>query len=141
MNATFLDTSYLVALLSHGDNHHEHAVELEALLQGTHLVTSELVLGELLNYFCDRGRDLREQGQLRAQAVAAVRELRASPQITVEAQTPELFEAGLNFYADRSDKGYSLVDCTSMIIMRSREIIKVATTDRHFVQEGFVRLI
>jgi predicted nucleic acid-binding protein len=37
----------------------------------------------------------------------------------------------------RSDKGYSLTDCISMIIMRQMGIAEVLTHDKHFTQEGF----
>jgi len=35
------------------------------------------------------------------------------------------------------DKGYSLTDCISMIVMKQRGIIEVLTHDKHFTQENF----
>jgi predicted nucleic acid-binding protein len=40
-------------------------------------------------------------------------------------------------YEQRHDKGYSLVDCTSMTTMRRQGISEVLTNDHHFTQEGF----
>ncbi|MEJ7712809.1 MAG: hypothetical protein WKF84_23910 [Pyrinomonadaceae bacterium] len=39
----------------------------------------------------------------------------------------------------RPDKTYSLCDAASFVLMRKRSITEALTTDKHFVQEGFVR--
>lgn len=41
----------------------------------------------------------------------------------------------------RLDKTYSLCDAVSFVLMRERQIQEALTTDKHFVQEGFVRLL
>lgn len=56
-------------------------------------------------------------------------------------QTPELFDAGLELYHRRPDKGYSLTDCMSMAICTEQKIEQVLTHDRHFAQEGFEILL
>jgi predicted nucleic acid-binding protein len=38
-------------------------------------------------------------------------------------------------------KGYSMVDCISMQVMRSRNLTEVLTHDKHFSQEGFILLL
>ena len=48
---------------------------------------------------------------------------------------------GLDFYASRTDKEYSLVDCISILTMRQMNITDVLTNDHHFTQEGFTVLI
>jgi predicted nucleic acid-binding protein len=52
-------------------------------------------------------------------------------------QSHESFPSGLDLYAARPDKGYSLVDCISMQTMRKERLTEVLTNDRHFEQEGF----
>lgn len=42
---------------------------------------------------------------------------------------------------NRQDKTYSLCDAVSFVLMRQRGISESLTTDRHFEQEGFVRLL
>ena len=42
---------------------------------------------------------------------------------------------------DRADKTYSLCDAVSFVLMRQRRMTEALTTDRHFEQEGFVRLL
>ena len=76
----------------------------------------------------------------RRQAADTVdRPLRAT-RVRVVAQTHEGFTAALALYRQRLDKGYTLVDCESMNIMRSRGIAEVLSEDHHFRQEGFVPL-
>jgi predicted nucleic acid-binding protein len=41
----------------------------------------------------------------------------------------------------RPDKTYSLCDAVSFVLMRERKIFEALTTDRHFTQEGFARLL
>ncbi len=39
------------------------------------------------------------------------------------------------------DKTYSLCDAVSFVLMRLEGITEALTTDHHFEQEGFVRLL
>ncbi|WP_231506131.1 type II toxin-antitoxin system VapC family toxin [Planktothrix serta] len=55
--------------------------------------------------------------------------------------TSELFKSAVKFYSQRLDKGYSLTDCASMLIMRQKGIQDILTYDKHFLQEGFNALL
>ena len=41
----------------------------------------------------------------------------------------------------RLDKEWTLVDCASFIIMKQRSLMAALTTDHHFEQAGFIRLL
>ncbi|MDL5052427.1 PIN domain-containing protein [Oscillatoria laete-virens NRMC-F 0139] len=41
----------------------------------------------------------------------------------------------------RLDKAWSLVDCTSFVVMQKLRIQEALTTDQHFEQAGFVHLL
>jgi len=73
--------------------------------------------------------------------VDLVHTLRKDGQTTIVRQTPDLFDAGFALYERRIDKGYSLTDCMSMTICKSRGISAVLTYDHHFEQEGFAALM
>jgi predicted nucleic acid-binding protein len=99
------------------------------------LVTTDEVLGELLDGLAHRGPALRDV------AGQAVRRILGDEGVAVHPQSRQSFLDGLRLYEQRSDKGYSLVDCVSMTTMRRYGIAEVLTNDRHFIQEGFSVLI
>lgn len=52
-----------------------------------------------------------------------------------------LHRQAVELLLERNDKTYSLCDAVSFLIMRTRGISDALTTDHHFEQEGFVRLL
>jgi uncharacterized protein len=135
MRMLFVDTGYWVARSNRRDQWHEQAKCLSSQLKDVHLVTTELVLVEYLNYFSAYGMAMREQ------IAAMVKDIMVAPDVQVIWQTQVLFEAGLGLYQARLDKGYSLTDCVSMVVMRQAEIQEALTHDKHFNQEGFTILL
>lgn len=55
--------------------------------------------------------------------------------------TEPLHELGMRLLNARLDKRYSLCDAISFVLMRQRGITDALTTDHHFEQEGFRRLL
>jgi predicted nucleic acid-binding protein len=55
-------------------------------------------------------------------------------------QTSAGFLDALSFYESRLDKEFSLVDCRSMLAMKSLGLTEVLSNDHHFSQEGFAVL-
>jgi len=94
-----------------------------------------MVLTEFLNSFSDYGPRLR---QVAAKAVASLRD---SSQIVIVPQTSYLFERTLKRYQDMTDKGWSLTDCSSFLIMEEEQLTAALTHDRHFTQAGFQTLL
>lgn len=60
MRTVFADTGYWVALLNPRDELHDKATELSKSLDPVHIVTSEMVLTEVLDDFSKRGDYLRQ---------------------------------------------------------------------------------
>jgi predicted nucleic acid-binding protein len=54
---------------------------------------------------------------------------------------PELYELSWSLYRERSDKNWSLVDCSSFVLVRDKHINEALTADHHFEQAGFAKLI
>jgi predicted nucleic acid-binding protein len=98
-------------------------------------VTTDEVLGEFLNALSGGGRTLRSK------AVEMVQAIMANPNVTVIPQSRASFRKAVDLYGSRPDKHYSLVDCSSMDLMRAEGLQEVLTNDHHFSQEGFTVLI
>lgn len=73
--------------------------------------------------------------------VAFIESLKASPYVHIAHVDPELDHGAWHLFAERPDKEWSLVDCASFVVMRQRGISEALTTDHHFEQVGFVRLL
>lgn len=136
MKKVFADTFYWAALINPRDQWHEKAVGLrESIGSGVRIVTTETVLIELMNYFCEFGDEMRRV------VVEDVRDIMLDLNIDFIEHGPTTFLDAVAMYEERSDKGYSLTDCISMLVMRDQGITEILTHDNHFQQEGFVVLL
>jgi predicted nucleic acid-binding protein len=108
MRKVFADAQYFVALLNDKDQNHPAALAISQTLQGVTVVTTEEVLTEVLAFFSERGQYLRQV------AADYVDEILSDPDIVVRPQTHQSFLDGFALYKARPDKGYSLIDCTSI---------------------------
>jgi predicted nucleic acid-binding protein len=131
----FADTGYWIALLNPRDELHETAKKLSVTLVSAYLITSEMVLTEVLNDFAKRGNYFRKAG------VKLVEDLELHPNITIIFQDRQRFKEGLELYKNRSDKSWSLTDCVSFNIMRQLGINEALAHDKHFEQAGFIALL
>jgi hypothetical protein len=132
MNEIFADTFYFLALLSPSDKASQRALTITAEQRST-LVTTAWVLTELANALCKR--------EARVGFLDTLRALRSDPTATIVAPEQRWFDAGLELYAARPDKDWSLTDCISFVVMRDRGIAGALTGDRHFEQAGFRALL
>ncbi len=64
-----------------------------------------------------------------------------NPLIEIVWVDENLHHQGFTLLRNRIDKNYSLCDAVSFIIMRERGINEALTTDKHFAQEGFNKLL
>lgn len=133
MRRVFVDTLYWLAIFLPADEWADAAGAVE--LSDAALVTTEDVLSEFLTAVSAHGDHTRRL------ACRLVREILNDSGIEVVVQSHESFVAGLTLYERRPDKRYSLVDCISMNVMRQQQVQEILTHDRHFSQEGFVRLL
>ena len=131
MKHVFADTFYWVAIINLADQWRDRALDLNQELGDAHVVTSDEVLTETLNYFSEMGP------RIRSRAVRDVRAILLNVQIEIVSCSHEAFLDAIALYEKRADKGYSLTDCISMNICRGKGISDVLTHDNHFVQEGF----
>lgn len=135
MKEIFVDTAFWIALIHPRDNLHETAKEWSLACMKNPLVTSDAVLSELETFFAEKGADLRKL------VSDYIRELENDSNLVIVPDSREIVRKARQLYASRPDKGYSSVDCRSMVLMRERNTRLVLTYDEHFEQEGFIALL
>jgi len=135
MRRVFADTAYWIALLNRRDRLHARAVECCADFNSGVIVSTEMVLTEVLNHFSLGPSEFRQA------AVALVGRLDASPSHEIIPMTSGQFRNALDLYRQRPDKQWSLTDCASILIMQEKGIGEALTYDNHFVQAGFAALL
>ena len=135
MRRVFADASYWIALLNPKDGLHRKACEVSATLGRSRIVTSEMVLAEVLNAFAGKGEALRKA------ACALVDDIRTNANAEIVPMTSNVFRQAMERYRSRIDKTWGLTDCTSFLIMEQKGIADALTPDRDFQQAGFNALM
>lgn len=133
MKTVFADTGYWLALLNPRDRLHEKVRSVSATLGQVRIITSEMVLDELL-----AGLSVPP---VRTTAVSAVSSVLSNPNVEVVPQTSLQFREAFDLYKSRMDKEWSLTDCASFNLMKERGIAEALAHDEHFEQAGFVALL
>ncbi len=132
MITRFADTFYFLALLNPNDAAHEEARRFAAEL-GSGLLTTDWVVIEIADAF--------SAPALRGAFLTLWREIRDHPAIEIIPADRALLLRGLDLYARRPDKGWSLTDCISFVVMTDRGLTEALTGDHHFEQAGFRALL
>jgi uncharacterized protein len=129
-----LDTSGLLCYLHQDEPLHPEAVQL---INGanTRLVTHSYVLAELVALALVRRFP-------RPAVLAFVMDLIDNTyDISTIWVDERLHRKATQLLIERPDKSYSLCDAVSFVLMREQGITSALTTDRHFEQAGFIRLL
>ena len=135
MPPVFADAGYWIALWDPEDSLNERAAAVAESLGAQAVVTTQMVLGEALNYLARRGQFRRRL------AARMTQELEDDPDIEIVPQTDLQFRAALERYASRADQSWSLTDCASFIVMEERGLSEALAYDRDFEQAGLVALL
>jgi len=137
MSDLFVDTAGWLCHLSAAQPQHTATTTLIGicLAQNGRLITTNYVITELVALMTSRSL------MSRAQIVQSLDTLKASPHVTVIHIDPVLDAAAWALLKARQDKEWSLVDCASFVVMQQHGIMRALTTDHHFEQAGFVRLL
>lgn len=137
MRGLFVDTAGWAAFLVGSEAFHEQAVFLldHARANGQPVLTTSYVMAELVALLTSPMRVPRRE------QVRIVGTLRSAEWIRILHVDPAQGEAAWQLLAKQDDKMWSLVDCTSFVVMREYSITVALTSDRHFEQAGFTRLL
>jgi predicted nucleic acid-binding protein len=131
----FVDTSFIIALMTVGDRHHAKALHWQAEIERRNLPLS--ISTAILLELGDGFHDPREWKRLEP----VIEALRVDPAVTVIDADAECFEHAYALRKSRRDKAWGLTDCTSFVIMNHHGIKAALTADQHFVQAGFRALL
>jgi predicted nucleic acid-binding protein len=133
----FADTSGWAAFFVRTEPAHADAVALLGRwrTRGTTVVTTNYVLAELVALLVSRVRATHPR------RLAITDAIRSASWVDVVHVDPALDADAWAMLASRSDKDWSLVDCASFAVMARRGITDALTTDHHFEQAGYSRLL
>ena len=136
-DSVFVDTSGWANFVAESESHHARAVALVRDFRGrnTRIVTTNWVLLELVALLTAR------KWFSRPQVIGILNTIRAAEWVEVVFIDPALEERAYALLTERTDKLWSLCDCASFVLMGDEGIAGGLTTDHHFEQAGFVRLL
>lgn len=127
-----IDTSGLLAYFDPRGGDHDTADRL--FKSARFRLTHSYVLAEFIP-LCE------VRGHFRPAVLAFSRELMNNPRIEIVWVDKSLHQTAFALLEARLDKKYSLCDAVSFVLMRQRGLLDALTTDHHFEQEGFSKLL
>jgi predicted nucleic acid-binding protein len=135
MSKVFIDTAAWLALINKDDKFHlkAKAVRDRLVAEKLKFTTTSQVIIEVANGL--------SKPPLRQAGIKLIESIKRSPDIRVIHITERLHDKAWAMYKSRGDKEWSLADCMSFIVMREEGVAEAFTTDRHFEQAGFVKLL
>ncbi len=136
MNEVFVDTSGWASFFMEKDPYHTEALELmtQWQQQNRRVVTTNYVLTELIALFT------RDRMQ-RSTSLYYIETIRSADWVEIVHIDEALDRKAWELLANRLDKQWSLVDAVSFVVMRECGINEALATDKHFEQDGFIRLL
>lgn len=134
MIPTFVDAAAWIALINSRDGLHHQARQIYADLMRKRvpLITTEFIFLEVA--------DALSSPQLRLHAITFLNRLREGL-IEIIPISSDLLDKSWSLYSRRPDKGWGLTDCTSFVVMQELGLTEAFTSDQHFTQAGFQRLL
>ena len=137
MNSAFIDTSGWASAFDGQQPHHQAATLAFTQMRQRNckIITSNYVIAELVALMHSPLRIPRPQ------IFTTIDTIKTYPYLEIIYIDTTLDAAAWNLCKARPDKNWSLVDCTSFALMQQLGIQVALTTDHHFEQAGFIRLL
>ncbi len=137
MSNIFVDTSGWGNLVDNSQPYHQIAVNFyqTTTRDKYKLITTNYIIGELTTLLSSPLRIPRSK------IIAFIDSLKQSNYVEIIHidQTTDL--SAWELFKQRPDKNWSLVDCSSFIVMKQKQLSQALTNDHHFEQAGFIRLL
>lgn len=133
----FADTSGWAEFLVQTTPYHLLAKRLmqQWRTQGTRVMTTNYVLVELISLLTSPLKVPRPQ------QIKIIETLQTATWVEIIHIDLTLHEEAWQLFSQRPDKDWSLTDCSSFIMMHRYHLTEALTTDHHFEQAGFIRLL
>ena len=137
MSDLFVDTSGWANLIDISQPFHSLSVKIyqNARSQKHKIITTSYIITELIALL---SKPLRIP---RPKVIAFIQSLKTSPYVEVIHISKEIDTKAWELLMQRQDKEWSLVDCSSFIVMQESKITESLTSDHHFEQAGFICLL
>ncbi len=137
MPGIFVDTAGWGHIFDDSQPFHSLAATIyrKAREQGREIITTNYIIAELLALF---SRPLRIP---RSKAIKLIDGIKTSPYIKIAHVDSKLDNKAWQLLKNYHDKEWSIVDCASFSLMKQLDIFEALTTDHHFEQAGFARLL
>jgi len=124
---SFVDASFLIALLYKKDSFHLRARQISQSLLDPRLFTSNVVIAEVVNYIYRTGGPEAAKTTLTLIKKTGIEEVYA---------TKEIFDSAYNFlFRQKYKKGLNLFDCLHLATMKTLGIKTILTFDQGFKKE------
>ena len=135
MTSLFVDTSGWGNIVDRSQPYHQVATNIYRLARQRtgKVVTSNYVLTELVALLTSPLQ------LLRSRVVGFIQSLMQSPYVEIVHVDQELDSLSWQLLSNRLDKSWSLVDCSSFVIMERLNLTEALTNDHHFEQAGYIR--
>lgn len=133
MAEVFADTAGWANFFIRTESFHTQAVSLlrQWHKNQTRIITTNYVLTELVALFTSPLRVPR------VEQIKAIETIKVASWVDIIHIDVSLDEKAWHLLTQRQDKNWSLVDCSSMLVMQQRNIDSVFTADHHFEQAGY----
>ena len=137
MKKIFVDTSGWASFFDTDEPFHSltRTIYENARNNGTRLVTTNYVVAELVSLFTSPFRLSRPR------IIEYIDVIKRSPSVDLIHIDQDLDDQAWKLLTERNDKNWSLVDCSSFVVMENELITDSLTSDHHFEQAGFIRLL
>ncbi|MEB3210316.1 MAG: PIN domain-containing protein [Leptolyngbyaceae bacterium] len=137
INSAFIDTSGWANAFDRRQPFHQTAVATFQKLRQSRalIVTSNYVIAELVALLESPLRTPRSR------IFTIIDTIKTTPYLNIIHIDAATDAAAWKICKSRPDKNWSLVDCSSFVLMEQQTIQIALTSDRHFEQAGFIRLL
>ena len=137
MPDVFADTAGWGHLIDSSQPYHSQAATVyrRARQEGRKFITTNYILTELVALLISLLRIPRPK------IVVFIDGLKSSSSVEIVHVDAALDGRAWQFFTQRDDKEWTLVDCSSFMVMKERRITEALTTDHHFEQAGYACLL